>query len=110
VHWRADDAPVDRPVAIFVDAPGGVADRLAADADVTTFLNDKFHAVFHVRDPDQPSGTVQFFAPSGCALTTPELPATPKDLIDRMNALIVQPEAHAGRSPRLSRICAPTKD
>lgn len=108
MQWRRDDAPVDRPVALFVDAPGGPADRLAADPDVTTFLNDRFHPVFHVADPAQPSGTVQFLSPGGCAIAPPALPPTAADLIARMNAIIVLPEAHEGRSPRLSRICART--
>src|SRR5204862_5947019 len=41
VSWAGLDAPATRPLAVFVDDPGGPLDQIAADADVTTFLNDR---------------------------------------------------------------------
>lgn len=106
VQWRAAADPVNAPVAVFVDAPGGPVDRLAADADVTTFLNDRFHPLFRVVDPAQAAGTVQFYTADGCAFGPPIAPLSAQALIDAANAVIVRPEAGGRRAPAFSRTCA----
>jgi hypothetical protein len=106
VEWRADDAPVERPVVVFVDEPGGSVDRIAANADVTTFLNDRFHPRFHTTDAEQPVGTVQFLSADGCALTLPLTPTGPADFIAAANAVVVRDEAVKRTAPRFTRSCA----
>lgn len=106
VEWRADDAPVERPVVVFVDEPGGSVDRIAANADVTTFLNDRFHPRFHTTDAQQPVGTVQFLSADGCALTPPLTPSSPDDFIAAANAVVVRDEAVKRTAPRFTRSCA----
>ncbi|MES2640458.1 MAG: hypothetical protein V4850_13275 [Myxococcota bacterium] len=98
VEWRAVDAPVHGPVVLVVDRPGGAIDRLVADVDVTTFLNDRFHPLFRAEPagPDaQPVGTVQFYDGCGCPLTPPLTPATPAAFIAAANEVIVRPDALA---------------
>ncbi len=107
VEWKADDAPVTRPIALIVDTPGGALDRIVADPDVTTFLNDQFHPVFRAAWPGQPTGTVAFLTPRGCALGPTERPASTADFIRIANAVIVRPEARDGRADRLSLTCPP---
>jgi len=105
VQWHADADAVNAPVAIFVDVPGGPVDRLTADADVTTFLNDRFHPLFHPSDPAQPAGTVQFYTADGCAFGPAGTPSSVQALIDAANAVIVRPEASGRRAARFSRAC-----
>jgi hypothetical protein len=93
-------------VAVFVDAPGGAVDRLAADPDVTTFLNDRFHPIFRLDDPDQAGGTVQFYSADGCALGPPVTPATPGALIAIANGVVVRPEASGRHAVSFRRGCA----
>lgn len=105
VRWRSPDEPVRRPVALFVDHPGGIADRVAADFDVTTFLNDRFHPVILPPEPGGPSGTVQFLTVAGCPLTAPFAPSSPTQWIEVANRVVKRPEAAAGWAPRLSLSC-----
>lgn len=105
VAWHADADAVSAPVAVFVDVPGGPVDRLAADADVTTFLNDKFHPLFHEADAAQPPGTVQFLTADGCAFGPATTPATPAELIAAANAVIVRPEASGRHASQFTRAC-----
>lgn len=106
VEWRADDAPVSRPIAFFADTPGGAVDRLAADPDVTTFLNDRFHPIFHLADASQALGSVQFLTADGCAFGPPLSPASPTELIKAANLVIVRPEARGRSAGRFGRDCA----
>ncbi len=106
VEWRGDGDPVDRPVAVFVDTPGGAVDTLAGNSDVTTFLNDRFHPLFHTHDAAQATGTVQFLTATGCAFGPPFQPESASDLIDAANAVVVRPEAIGEHSPRFTRACA----
>ena len=105
VEWKEDTEPVDRPVAVFVDVPGGPVDRIAADSDVTTFLNDRFHPVFHLTDPEQPVGTVAWLTADGCVLRPPETPGSPDLWIAHANEVIVLPGARGRRSPHFTRAC-----
>ena len=72
VHWFSLEATVHRPIALFVDTPGGPMDRVASDADVTTFLNDRFHPILVTPEqaPDlaRPNGAVWFINAEGCLL------------------------------------------
>jgi hypothetical protein len=106
VIWQAPEAPVDKPVALFVDVPGGPMDRLAADPDVATFLNDRFHPVFLTSSDAQPTGTVAFYAPGGCPLTPPASPADAPAWIALANEVIQRDEARSGHADRLQLRCA----
>lgn len=108
VEWRREDEPVRRPVVLVVDQPGGPADRVVADLDVTTFLNDRFHPVFREGDPGPP-GTVQFFAVTGCPLTEPFTPQDARHAIEVANRVVVHPLAQPGWSPRLQLGCPPAR-
>jgi len=105
VEWRDPAQAVTRPVALVVDAPGGPLDRLVADPDVTTFLNDRFHPVWAASSPYAPVGTVRFYTPRGCSLGDPVQPKNAAELIAAANAVIVRPEAREGQSPRLDLSC-----
>jgi hypothetical protein len=94
MEWRDASALVDRPIVVVVDVPGGPADRVVADGDVTTFFNDRFHPVLVSSLASQPVGTVRFYDACGCPLTDPIRPATPQALIAAANAVIVLPQAH----------------
>ena len=106
VEWRHDEDPVDRPVALFVDSPGGPVDRIAADPDVTTFLNDRFHPVFRAHSDGLPEGSVSFYTPEGCPLTSAARPTSPAAWIELANSVIVRPEARTGHSDALRLTCA----
>lgn len=106
VEWQDPAAPVTRPVALVVDTPGGPIDRLVADPDVTTFLNDQFHPVWAASSPYAPTGSVRFFTPAGCPLGEALRPTDPAALIAAANAVIVRPEARSGHAPHLDLDCA----
>jgi len=67
-------------------------DRVAADPDVTTFLNDKFQPIFLVPDvaPEFADSTVLFFAADGCLLAKPTQIRRPQDFIDLANQVMLQ--------------------
>ncbi|MDP2312124.1 MAG: hypothetical protein Q8P41_04405 [Pseudomonadota bacterium] len=110
VEWRAPDGPVRGPVALVVDRPGGPIDRLVADPDVTTFLNDRFHPLFQTTSASQPVGTVRFYDGCGCPLSPPLTPASPAELIERANEVIVRPDALACQGRPFASTCmAPTR-
>lgn len=106
VLWRSDEEPAEHPVAVFVDEPGGPMDRIAADSDVTTFLNDRFHPVFHREDPAQPRGTVQFLSADGCALTPALTPGDAHEFIEAANVVVVRAESVGRQASRFTRACA----
>lgn len=97
-------------MARVVDVPGGTLDRLVADPDVTTFLNDRFYPIF--REPglyeDEPlalAGTLQFFTPSGCPITAPVRVWSTQELIDVANAVALRSGTDSSTSPRLVLQC-----
>jgi hypothetical protein len=111
VEWRSTVGPVDRPIARVVDVPGGPLDTIVADPDVTTFLNDRFYALFrlpgiHPEEPVALAATVQFFRPDGCALTEPLQVGSPRELIDVCNAIVVRDDLSPRSSPGLTLRCA----
>lgn len=89
VRWAGPADPVRRPLAVLVDHPGGPLDRIAADPDVTTFLNDRFHPWFLPPEvaggaPDAPA--TWWLDERGCLLYGPTRPATPEAWIADANA------------------------
>jgi hypothetical protein len=107
VEWRAADAPVRGPVALVVDVPGGPMDRLVADLDVTTFLNDQFHPLFRAAYPGQPAGTVRFYDGCGCPLTPPLTPSTPAAFISLANEVVVRTESRVCEGRVFAEACSP---
>ena len=101
VEWRDDADPVDRPVALVVDEPGGPLDRICADPDVTTFLNDRFHPIFHVGSPP----SLSFLTADGCALAGPTNPADATAFIALANEAVVRTEARGRSAPHLTLTC-----
>ncbi len=92
VQWRDLSAPVQLPLAVIVDEPGGPMDKIVADVDVTTFLNDRFHPLFLTPEsgPDLPSPSTLFLDIQGCLLA-PVLSGeiTPTAWIERGNQAIL---------------------
>ena len=104
VLWAGPDDPVTRPSAIFVDVPGGPLDQIAADPDVTTFLNDRFHPWFilpsrvdHLR-----AGHSIIFDVHGCVLKGPTTPSTTAEWIEGANsALLALKALEPGRTMKV---------
>lgn len=71
-------------IALFVDAPGGPLDQLAHDADVATFLNDRFHAVFLTPERAGLQSGVRFLSAEGCLIGAAQ-PPTPAAWIAAAN-------------------------
>lgn len=111
VQWRAETEPVSRPVALIVDVEGGPLDRVVADADVTTFLNDRFHPVLRAPGAGE-AGTVRFYTADGCAFGPPLRPADAAAFIDAANAVVVRAEARGRAAAALVTDCrgAPVVD
>jgi hypothetical protein len=87
VLWQEPEKlPVDKPIALFVDAPGGELDRLAADFDITTFLNDKFTPVFLSSTSKH---FLRFYLPDGCPISPPLYLKTPSDWIAEANRIVL---------------------
>ncbi|MCB9777406.1 MAG: hypothetical protein H6742_02445 [Alphaproteobacteria bacterium] len=88
IAWAGPDTPVDRPIALIVDQPGGRLDRAMAHADVTTFLNDRFTPVFLTPDhaPGMYAGSLQVVTPGGCWLVTPTMADSAGAVILTLNA------------------------
>jgi hypothetical protein len=84
-------------------------DRVVADADVTTFLNDRFHALFEAPEPGRPEGTVRFYDGCGCPLTDALRPASAEAFIAVANEVIVLPGWAACEGRPFSRTCAPAR-
>lgn len=89
VAWTGPSAPVRLPLAVFIDAPGGPLDRVAADLDVSTFLNDRFHPWFLT--PEAVSGleheapTALILDPGGCVRVGPFRPESASAWISAAN-------------------------
>lgn len=107
VQWQtpAEAAASARPRVEFHDAADGPLVTLAADADVATFLNDRFSPVFF----DDPSGGIAFYSPADCPLTAALHPATPAAFIAIANEIILRPEASATSSPTVRTPCPPLR-
>ena len=90
VVWAAVDTRGPGPLAVFVGPPGGAMDQIAADADVTTFLNDRFVPLFVPSDlaPDLPEGAF-FLNAEGCVLDGPWTPQSAADWISHGNAVLL---------------------
>lgn len=106
VEWRSPDARVEAPIAEIADAPGGALDRVVADPDVTTFLNDRFHPRFlvraaHRREP----ATVTFRDACGCVVLGPVSPTTPAAFIDAANTVMLDPRARRCLPSPPGRLC-----
>jgi len=99
VQWVGPGEAVHKPVALFVSAPGGPLDLLASDADVTTFLNDRFTPMFlvPVSAPDLAPG-MWFIDQNGCLLTGPDQPTSPEEWLALANQVQLQATAnrHSG--------------
>lgn len=108
VEWRSPEAPVDRPLAVFVGEPGGPADRVARDSDVTTFLNDRFVPLLLPAFGSQPPETAAIYTADGCVLVAPFVPASPGSWIAEANRAVVMPAASGRAAPAArARDCAP---
>ncbi len=105
VEWKSDADLVRKPIALVVDDPGGPLDRVVADPDVTTFLNDRFHPLFRSAYAGHPAGTVLFLTPRGCPMGEPVRPRDPADFIRLANDVIIRPDAREGPAAPLSLIC-----
>ena len=102
VRWAGPADPLRGPVLVIVDQPGGPLDRLAADADLTTFLNDRFTPFFVIPSaaPGLPDPSVQVLDERGCWLLPPMVPPDLGALVDRLNQ--VMRDRQAG-TPALAR-------
>ncbi|MEL6341875.1 MAG: hypothetical protein AAFV53_02005 [Myxococcota bacterium] len=89
VRWKGPATSNGRVVALFVEEPDGPLDRIAADADVTSFLNDRFHAIFLTPARAGLSRGVWFISPHGCLLSGPTQPKDAETWIDIGNAVML---------------------
>jgi hypothetical protein len=96
VRWADLDDASPHPVAVFVDEPGGPLDRLAADHDVTTFLNDRFQPFFLVPDDAPLPRGVTFLDRRGCVLEGPASPASAAELVALANRVQLDLSRGAG--------------
>ena len=91
VEWSGPRDPVERPLAVFIDQPGGPLDQIAADPDVTSFLNDRFSAWFLTPAAAQglPSAPAALWLDiEGCLLAGPARPSTPEEWIAAANDIL----------------------
>lgn len=100
-------SPDMRPLAVFVDDPGGPLDRIAADPDVTTFLNDRFTPVFLVPERSPLARGVSFLDRDGCLLLGPVAPASPAEFVALANDLQVKRAAGGIAPTRVDAIVPP---
>ncbi len=90
VRWAGLSAAGPPPLAVFVDDPGGPLDRIAANDDVATFLNDRFTPVFLVPASSPLPRGVSFLDGDGCLLLGPTAPGSPGEFIEIANDLQVR--------------------
>lgn len=90
VLWAGPSTPVERPLALFVDQPGGSLDRMLADSDVATFLNDRFTPMFLLPQvaPELPWPSLQILDARGCLLQAAFSPQGPAEIIDAGNRVM----------------------
>jgi hypothetical protein len=101
VLWTGPEDPITRPLALMVDIPGGPLDQIAADPDVTTFLNDQFHPWFVLPSKVQniSEGQALFLTAEGCLLGDPVMPTSAGEWIESANsAQLLNQRAETGRS------------
>lgn len=91
--WASASSPVQGPVVIVRDHPGGALDRLVADPDVTTFFNDRFHPVFVALRHEEGTPGLEFRDGCGCSLVPPFVPKSPAEIVQVANTVIVRPDA-----------------
>lgn len=103
VEWVSQDAPVARPLAVFVDPEGGALEQIARDPDVTTFLNDRFAPLLLPSFGDQPTGTAAIYTADGCVLVAPFRPTSPEAWIGEANRAVLMPDAVGRSAPRAAR-------
>lgn len=106
VRWAGPSEPLRGPLLVVVDAPGGPLDRLLADPDVTTFVNDRFTPLFLVPSaaPALPSPSLQVLDARGCWLLPPQSPSDPAALVELLNGVM---RAQAAGQPPQPRPAAP---
>ena len=99
--------PTGRIVALIVDRPGGPLDKLIADPDVSTFLNDRFDAHFvHPEEIGVPGSRTVLLTPEGCPRSEAIAAATPAAWIASVNAALETPPGStpAGRLPGIAGV------
>ncbi|MCK6506569.1 hypothetical protein L6R53_24875 [Myxococcota bacterium] len=103
VRWAGLDEPLRGPLLVVVDAPGGPMDRLLADPDVTTFVNDRFTPLFLIPSaaPTLPHPSVQVLDAGGCWLLPPQAPADPAAMVAALNGVMRDQAAGAPPTTRL---------
>ena len=101
VQWTGPDDPITRPLAVLIDQPGGPLDQIAADPDVTSFLNDRFHPWFIIPEQVQhlSAGQALFLNPEGCVLSAISSPQSPLDWIDSANSALLENEQPSRKQP-----------
>lgn len=85
VIWSGLSEASAHPLAVFVGPPGGKLDQITADADVTTFLNDRFQAFFFIPERAPLPDGASFLDRNGCLLAGPTQPQTPATWIALAN-------------------------
>lgn len=90
VHWQGPDSPpTGLWIALFVAPTGGPLDQIAADPDVSSFLNDRFEAWFVL--PSKATGWpegVTFIDRQGCIRAGPATPTTAQAWIGFANGAV----------------------
>lgn len=107
VEWSGPSSPVSRPLAVFVDLPGGPMDAIAADLDVTTFLNDRFHPWFlrpDAVDGLPPAPLALILDRAGCVRAAPFRPEGPAAWIAAANAVLLDLDAGRAATERLPEL------
>jgi len=92
VVWSGPGSWSDRPGVIVVERTGGPLDLLLHEADLATFLNDRFQAWFLTPDaapPPLPSHGVVFVSASGCILRPAVVPQTATNWVELANEVLV---------------------
>jgi hypothetical protein len=107
VAWASESEAVRRPVALFVDEPGGPLDLIADQSDVATFLNDRFHPVFRTPSQAGTAPTVRFYSARGCPLSEPFAPRTAEEFIARANEVVLLPASRGQTATHFSLDCPP---
>ena len=110
--WQGGAAPGgDRLVAVFYDNPGGPVDRLAADPDVASFLNDRFYPLFLTPEAAPglaPAPAVLLVDGAGCRLQPDPALGSPDAWIRSVNALVVDEQGAGARRVGLPEVLLPT--
>jgi len=97
VEWSGPTTELSRPLAVLVEVGGGPLDLIAADSDVTTFLNDGFHPWFVSPEAVEgiTTGITLFLDLEGCLLIPAAKVHSAKEWLDLANSALVAQERHA---------------